>query len=146
MTKKKKEKKKRYADLFCFVPLAEYVSISWICIIKSYHAFLSWVRIMDSDHGFLSWNRIMPSYRGFVTCIRSMDWVYSHPFLRHSAGVPVKNRVAVSPFHRYLERVYSHSVFHTSPGIYTETYVWLHSRLCQDVVSILERVVGGLSW
>ena len=49
-----------------------------------------------------------------------MDWVYSHPVFRHSTGVPVKNRVAVSPFHRYLERVYSHPVFHTSPSIYTE--------------------------
>ena len=51
---------------------------------------------------------------------RYLERVYSHPVFRHSAGVPLKNRVAVSPFHRYLERVYSHSVFHTSPSMLCE--------------------------
>ena len=53
----------------------------------------------------------------------------------------MKNRVAVSPFHRYLERVYSHPVFHTSPSIYSETYVWLHSRLVPGCSVLLEE--GG---
>ena len=70
-----------------------------------------------------------------------LERVYSHPVFRHSAGVPLKNRVAVSPFHRYLERVYSHPVFHTSPSIYTETYVWLHSRLVPGCSVLLEE--GG---
>ena len=72
---------------------------------------------------------------------RYLERVYSHPVFRHSAGVPLKNRVAVSPFHRYLERVYSHPVFHTSPSIYTETYVWLHSRLVPGCSVLLEE--GG---
>ena len=41
----------------------------------------------------------------------------------------------------YLERVYSHPVFHTSPSIYTETYVWLHSRLVPGCSVLLEE--GG---